>query len=95
MNVKRSDSAIIDGQAAVARRESNPPAFPQSGNHPAAAMLHSWPQGMSLRDYFAAAALPALVAHYLPQDTSAEDIADACYVLADALLDERQKEHDE
>lgn len=59
------------------------------------------PAGMSLRDYFAAAALPAVVRARvalanasLGNDLNQESIAEECYELADALLEVRQKDAD-
>lgn len=66
--------------------------------------------GILIRDYFAAAALPAVMAarvelarqdllHTDPQDSSVdmnqESIAEECYELADALLAEREKVRDD
>lgn len=66
--------------------------------------------GLTLRDYFAASALPAVMAarvelqrqdllHSDPRDVSAdmnqESIAEECYELADAMLAEREKVRDE
>lgn len=55
--------------------------------------------GMTLRDYFAAAALPAvmqarctLINADLANDLNQESIAEECYELADALLEARQKD---
>ena len=65
------------------------PAFPvngPSGNHP----------GMTLRDYFAAAALQGILAHSTPCNDQAwksdQCAAEWSYKLADAMLAERQKE---
>jgi hypothetical protein len=72
----------------------NPSAFPLA-IHPDGACTQ--PQyGMDLRDYFAAAALPAFL-HYLAGDpkTPATKIhiasATAAYMAADAMLAEREK----
>jgi len=61
------------------------PAFPQ-------ALEQSSPYhaGMSLRDYLAAKALPAIIAEDPNADTKA--IAEWSYALAEALLVERAKE---
>ena len=49
--------------------------------------------GMSLRDYFAAAALQGLLASSSVGDALAEpDYAKAAYIQADAMLAEREKE---
>lgn len=54
--------------------------------------------GLSMRDYFAAAALPgviaartALVNADLSNDLGQESIAEECYELADALIAERER----
>lgn len=55
-------------------------------------------RGMSLRDYFAAAALPAVLAARTALrdadaiDLNQESIAEECYELADALLEARGKD---
>jgi hypothetical protein len=46
--------------------------------------------GMSLRDYFAAAALKGMV--HLAIHESQEAMAEECYEIADAMLAERAKE---
>ena len=59
----------------------NPPAFPQllkNPNHPF--------DGLTLRDYFASAALAAMVVR---TDLSPHDIAGHCGDIADAMLRER------
>jgi hypothetical protein len=52
--------------------------------------------GLSLRDYFAAAALAPVIAARMaegdgPSDLMQESIAEECYELADALLAAREK----
>lgn len=47
-------------------------------------------KGMSLRDYFAAAALPAL--SHGKSGLENHDVAQAAYALADAMLAERSRE---
>jgi hypothetical protein len=65
------------------------PAFPfvsHGGIHE-----HQWCSGgMSLRDYFAAAALQSYALEY-QERMSGEDIASQCYSLADAMLKQREK----
>ena len=48
--------------------------------------------GMSLRDYFAAAALTGLLASPDPTLPNPEGIAKVCYRFADAMIVERNKE---
>lgn len=68
----------------------NRPAFPQAHNY------ESTEPGMTLRDYFAAKALPQVMAVQIkPQDTSGEIykrmLAVVSYAIADAMLVEREK----
>jgi hypothetical protein len=49
--------------------------------------------GMTLRDFFAAAVAAGLHANpYLNKEASAEDTATACYLLADAMITKRNEE---
>jgi len=48
-------------------------------------------QGMSLRDYFAAAAMQGYIAAGLPSDVSYRDMAEKVYRAADAMLEERDR----
>ena len=72
---------------------NNPPAFPTTKP------LDSWGdpnQGMTLRDYFAAKALPSVIDDWLNtgdifQDPEiAEVIGRDCYIVADAMLKARE-----
>ena len=47
--------------------------------------------GMTLRDYFAAAALQGLCATFDQRGWQVEFVANSCYALADAMLREREK----
>ena len=70
------------------------PAFPRSMSFtPNGDILYDQ-EGMSLRDYFAAAALPAVIGGRVATgaDLNQKSIADECYALADALLARRQTE---
>ena len=49
-------------------------------------------KGMTLRDYFAAAALQGMLASSSPGQFSEADYAGAAYAQADAMLSERTKE---
>ena len=60
------------------------PAFPA---HPSALGDHD---GMSLRDYFAAKAMQAALAHGASTSTSLAEIAWASYKMADAMLKARE-----
>jgi hypothetical protein len=64
------------------------PAFPQTIDD--TGTLKSLTAGMSLRDYFAAAALPELIRSALDLDHVKWDAAAAhAYIIADAMLAER------
>ena len=86
-------------------RNDGGPAFPTEANEiaKAQAMGFGWPapvsRGMSLRDYFAAAALQGILAsNYDPHggEESASSDNKACalhaYEIADAMIAEREKE---
>ena len=47
--------------------------------------------GMTLRDYFAAAAMQGYIAAGAPTDATYRDIADKAYRAADAMLERRDK----
>lgn len=68
----------------------SPPAFPTTtANH-----TFSDCAGMSLRDYFAAQAIPSLLDYannHLAMVRRAEAVAKWAYQLADAMLDAREK----
>jgi len=71
------------------------PAFPQthdswSGALPPAPPV---PSGMSLRDFFAAAALAGVIQarSQAGLDIGQESVAEECYELADALIEQRGK----
>jgi len=65
------------------------PAFPQNETSCQA----DWcPQGMTLRDYFAAKMMAAdIAANDFERDMTDEGIAQRAYLMADALLEERKK----
>jgi hypothetical protein len=50
---------------------------------------HGYDSGMSIRDYFAAAALQGLMAEYDPEDELEHHIAKWSYKAADAMLKAR------
>ena len=70
-------------------RESMPGAFPFVSHGSAVAHQYVDP-GMTLRDYFAAAALPALIKE-LDWSRYAHSVAEEAYRLADEMLHERAK----
>lgn len=72
------------------------PAFPVSGD---VGNLEEWKHGISLRDYFAAKALPAVYSDYCTSARALgfdEDwktgVAIDAYAMADAMLAEREKQ---
>lgn len=63
----------------------NIPAFPRNHEH----FGHG---GMDLRDYFAAKAMSAYMGRpNLPVSVSDEELATACYQMADAMMKARQE----
>jgi hypothetical protein len=60
------------------------PAFP---NVPPDSQYSDWDKGMTLRDYFAAAALPEVDKR---SHGTTDDVARECYQLADAMLKARE-----
>jgi hypothetical protein len=54
----------------------------------------SYYAGMTLRDYFAAAALPGLISNYQYPISHEDDIATAVYAFADAMLETREPKED-
>jgi hypothetical protein len=72
----------------------NEPAFPNEG-------FNGWGepfQGMDLRDYFAAKAMPVLVANFLAKDLDATDphgwmegLSMDAYSMADAMIKQRSE----
>ena len=50
-------------------------------------------EGMDLRDYFAARALQGFIKEEFRQPTY-EQVAQACYELADAMMKEREKKYE-
>jgi hypothetical protein len=63
------------------------PAFP---NVPSDPQYSKWDMGMTLRDFFAAAALQGLLAQYDPEDELEHYIAKWSYEAADAMLKARE-----
>lgn len=51
--------------------------------------------GMSLRDYFAVAALPELIREWGPGLNHAEKVSEQAYTISDAMLAEREKRNGE
>ena len=58
------------------------PTFDQDANRTV------WQEGMDLRDYFAASALPAILDNEYPLK-SAYDIAEKSYIIADKMMEVR------
>ena len=67
---------------------NNPKGFPQPNYHPA------FPQyaegGMSLRDYFAAKAMQAVLTNHKLEDCDDDVVAKNCYQMADFMLKARE-----
>ena len=64
------------------------PAFP---NVPSDPQYSIWDMGMTLRDYFAAAALQGLLSSIEPNQLwSGDEVAVTCYRTADAMLKARE-----
>lgn len=80
----------------MSARDDGGPAFPSHGlflQQGEKAVQHPGPPGMTLRDYFAAAALHDLVDGYqnYAVDEDIERVAATAYKVADAMLAERAK----
>jgi len=71
-------------------KPENPPAFPHSCNQDYAANQQI-SLGMTLRDYFAAAALQGFIAQGAVDEMNFEEIALICGGMADAMLKERNE----
>ena len=69
-------------------KDTGGPAFPAEINGPRGSKLIT--PGMTLRDYFAAAALQGMLADYT-RDSSTHDFAQYAYRYADAMIAERNK----
>lgn len=67
----------------------NPNAFPANEKN-CDGSLYQQHMGMTLRDYFAAQAIPALIARHRA-DVPWSSIAPRAYGIADAMLEERSK----
>lgn len=65
------------------------PAFPVAEDHETAS-LFSWTQGLSIRDYFAAAALTGLVGDPSNSEYRESTMANFAYAYADAMLEARK-----
>lgn len=69
----------------------NPPAFPHSPFVECDGRVMSYGEiGMTLRDYFAAAAMQGLIGT-VKKDSDVIDLAKAAYLVADEMLKERAK----
>lgn len=73
----------------------NEPAFPQ---HAETGNMEGWRHGMALRDYFAAHALPAVIAAYVQSNGSCigtdhilRNAPIIAFQFADAMLEKRRK----
>ena len=48
-------------------------------------------RGMTLRDYFAAAAMQGYIAAGVPSDSTYDDLAEKAFKAADSMLEERKR----
>jgi hypothetical protein len=77
-------------------KETGGPAFPQQGLDPWK-NPHQMAKGMTLRDYFAAKAMQAVITDWLNTGDIFQDeeipevIARDCYLVADAMIKERNQ----
>ncbi|SRR5260221_1096826 len=85
-NLAHSVDAELALNSGAAMKPDGGPAFPSHGTMGEVAQ-----QGMSLRDYFAAAALQGILGIYDQPNQLSEQFAERCYRLADAMLAEREK----
>ena len=65
------------------------PAFPSSYATPSGPQAYDDNHGMTLRDYFAAAAMQGYIAAGVPSDSTYADLAEKAFKAADAMLEER------
>jgi hypothetical protein len=66
---------------------NNPPAFPSSNEVTLNDWVSSGHSGMTLRDYFAAKAMQALLGY---EESTLENDAEVAYAMADAMLKARE-----
>lgn len=76
------------------KKPENPPAFPKTDVNAEGMILAKHNQGMSLRDYFANSAMKGMISnHYLydlTNHTVFDNLAKDSYLLADAMLKQRE-----
>lgn len=76
------------------KKPENPPAFPKTDVNSEGMILSKHNQGMSLRDYFANSAMQGMISnHYLydlTNHTVFDNLAKDAYLLADAMLKQRE-----
>lgn len=68
----------------------NPIAFPNTELN-AYGKFYEHHKGMTLRDYFAAKAMQAMISRESPSDGWSEGASRQCYTIADLMLTEREK----
>lgn len=74
----------------MSEKENGGAAFPSSYATPSGPQAYDDNHGMTLRDYFAAAAMQGYIAGGAPSDATYRDIADKAYRAADAMIGERK-----
>ncbi len=73
----------------MTRAKDGGPAFPSSYATPSGPVAYDDNYGMTLRDYFAAAALQGYIAAGVPSDSTYDDVAEKAFKAADSMLKER------
>lgn len=69
----------------MSKKETGGPAFPETKEQ------HAWNPGMTLRDYFAAKAMQALISSpHCPDEFDYKPVAKAAYGMANAMLEARE-----
>lgn len=74
-------------------KNNDGPAFPQHKNGVGGQTIAS-EGGMTLRDYFAGQALVAVLLRGIEEGEAAEDVTEACYGVADAMIAARGSDND-
>lgn len=70
------------------KKVENPSAFPATGEQ---CNAHDAESGMTLRDYFAAKAMQAMISNSADDRLSCQEYSERAYKQADAMLEQRLK----